>query len=100
MSESLLEYAVATVDQMNSISSKDFAPYFVERKSAYFHLYSGGLVTSSSHGADFFQNVIRYWDAPDTYYTPKGSGTLSKVIPDDDYENNFVRILKANKKAK
>ncbi len=94
---SLLDYAIETVKNMETISSVDFAKYFIKRKCESFHLYNEGLITSSSHGADFFQNIIKYWDNPDLYYTPKGQGTLSSKIPSDDYEYNFIKLLKNNK---
>ncbi|MEK6881461.1 MAG: hypothetical protein AABY22_17695 [Nanoarchaeota archaeon] len=93
----LLEFAKETVKAMESISSKNFASYFVKRKSEYFHAYSNGWVTSSSHGISFFENVIKFWDDPDSYYTPTEKN-LNK-IGTDDYEYNFIRILKHNQKC-
>lgn len=92
----LLEFAKETVKEMESISSSDFASYFVNRKSEYFKKYSNGLVSSSSHGISFFENVIKFWDNPDSYYTPEEKN-INK-IGSDDYEYNFIRILKHNKK--
>lgn len=64
-----------------------------------------GIVLSSSHGIDYFKNVIKYWDNPSSYYTPMDKKTLNSKNPKPlvlkspteivhgDYEQEFVRLL-------
>ena len=98
----LLEFAIQTVDKLSKINDSTFASQFVEAKSHCFHTYQKGHVTSNSHGISFFDNVIKFWDNPDSYYTPKDTkgniiDTTKKEVAKDDYEYNFIRILKFNK---
>ena len=87
---SLLEFATETVAEMKSIASKDFAKYFIQRKIICYHRYHGGLITSSAHGIDFFQNIIKFWNEPETYCKRQGKA-------EDDYEYNFVILINKNK---
>lgn len=98
----LLEFSIKVSEELKQLSGTDFATHFIKTRSHCFHTYQKGFVTSSSHGIDFYDNVIKFWDNPDAYYVPKDKNgkpidTLKKEIPRDDYEYNFVRILKLNK---
>lgn len=98
----LLEFARETSQKLNSINDSSFASAFIEAKGICFHQYQKGLITSNSHGINFFDNVIKFWDNPDSYYIPKDKkdnpiDTTKKEIPKSDYEYNFIRILKLNK---
>ena len=116
----LLEYAIETESLLESCSVKEFASLYVKRKmectGAYQHwttLSKNGeeihhwIINSSSHGIDFFKNVIKYWDDPHSYYQiKKKNGEIDKSVTDytlertgdkADYEYNFVRLLLINK---
>lgn len=88
----LLEYSIETIETMNQIQSgEEFAKYFVQRKCECYMLFSNGLITSTSHGIDFFNNVIKYWDNPHEYKKTKEKNVV-------DYEYNFVQLIINNKK--
>lgn len=98
----LLEFAKKTIKELEQIKDGDFAAAFVKAKVFCFHNYQNGLVTSNSHGLSYFENIVKYWDDPDSYYTPldKKNNPISmdkreKLV--GDYEYNFIKILKANK---
>ena len=124
----LLEYAIETEELLENCSAKEFSSIYIKRKGESFDKYShwttpskkeGGedihhyIITSNSHGIDFFKNVIKYWDDPHGYYqimkkNGKGEPTdeIDKSITDytlertgdkTDYEYNFVRLLLLNK---
>ena len=88
----LLEYAKETLFQMNKIQSgEEFAKFFVARKCECFLLFGKGTVTSTSHGLEYFQNIIKYWECPTAYKKLKEKAGV-------DYEYNFVQMLIENKK--
>ncbi len=90
----LLEYAQKTVlDLEKAKSDENFASIFIEAKMKCFKLYHNQIITSSSHGINFFNNIIKYWDNPDSYYTPDTK--YKKIEP--DYEQNFITLLNHNK---
>ena len=100
----LLEFSKQTIEKLSKINDSTFATHFIEAKSHCFHTYQNNMVTSNSHGISFFDNVIKFWDNPDSYYIPldkkgKPIDLSKKEIPKDDYEYNFIRILKFNKEA-
>ena len=89
----LLEFAKDTVARMDAIQSGEFAKFYLARKSEYFWKYNPDqLITSSSHGIDFFHNVIKFWDEPEKYREKPKKG-------EEYYEYNFVLILQKNKSA-
>ena len=55
----LLEFSIETEENLNKLSGKEYAQYFVKRRSKCWNLYQKGLVTSSSHGADFFKKYYK-----------------------------------------
>lgn len=96
--ENLLEFANRVQNELDS-SNENFAKKFIDYKLTCFDLYQKGIVTSASHGIDFFKNVIFYWDNPDQYVVDKEDKLKKEGIKDklDVYEHNFVKILKLNK---
>ena len=102
ISMGLLEFAKKTIKELEQIKDGSFAAAFVEAKVFCFHNYHNGLVTSNSHGLGYFENVVKYWDDPDSYYVPKDKN--NNIVPmnkrdalTQDYEYNFIKILKLNK---
>ena len=98
----LLEFSKATVEKFDSITDGTFATTFMQAKSEYYTKYANNIICSNSHGISFFENVIKFWDNPDSYYQPKDKkgnpiDPAKKEIPKDDYEYNFIRVLKFNK---
>jgi len=83
----LLEHAIQIQNNLDNCMPKEFARLFIMAKDEFFHLYNKGLINSSSHGIDYFKNIINYWDNPDSYCDDE------KNI----YEYNFVKLLKQNK---
>jgi hypothetical protein len=100
----LLEFCKQTSQRLNGINDSSFATVYIEAKHFYFHNFSGRQITSNSHGIEFFDNVIKFWGDPDSYYTPRDKKDKpidpeKTPIAYDDYEYNFIRILKLNKEA-
>ncbi len=93
---SLLEFAKTAITILDTCSADSFAETFVKLKVTYWHEYSNGLVCSNSHGIEFFNNIIKYWDNPDTYYT-RDPKQPKKKQDEVDYEENFIGIIKNNK---
>lgn len=88
----LLQFATSAAMELDNINNgKDFARRFVELKSCCFRTYQHDLVTSNSHGLDFFHNIVKYWDHPEAYAKPPEKKS------DVDYEWNFVLVLRKNK---
>lgn len=83
----LLEYSIQTQNLLDNCNPKDYAKLFIEAKLKCYDLYYKGIINSSSHGIDFFKNVIKFWDNPDSYCNNEKN----------TYEYNFVKILKQNK---
>ncbi len=94
--QNFLEYATEVSNNLKVIPSKNFAQYFVESKMKCFRLYQNGIITGNSHGVSFFDNVIQYWENPESYYKETKENKNSKK-DESNYEYNFVRILLANK---
>ena len=100
----LLQFAKETSEKLKLINDNSFAIHFVKAKQTCFNKYQNWYISSNSHGISFFDNIIKFWDNPDSYYTPldkKGNpiDISKKEILRDDYEYNFIRILKINKEA-
>ena len=100
----LLEFAKITKEKLDSIADNTFAKAFIEAKIFYCLNYGGRYIASNSHGINFFDNIINFWDNPDAYYAPKDKegkpiDISNKEMPKDDYEYNFIRILRLNKEA-
>lgn len=83
----LLEYAIQIQYNLDNCIPKEFAQLFIKAKTECFHLYQKGLINSSSHGIDFFKNIINFWENPDSYCNDEKN----------TYEYNFVKLLKQNK---
>ncbi len=115
----LLEFAIEAEKQLNTPGlGANFASLYLKlRCESYnkFHtLYENGtgtpskdpdnlnkgIILSSSHGIDYFKNIIKYWENPLSYYTPKNHKTNKPItlkspsqIVHGDYEQEFVRLL-------
>lgn len=88
----LYDFAIETKKELDNANSVEYSTLFVNKKIECFNKYHNGLITSNSHGLEFFDNIIKYWNKPDSYYTKKDIS--SKNV---DYEYNFILILKNNK---
>lgn len=118
----LLEFAIEAEEKLNTPGLRTkFASLYLELRGESwnkFHtLYESGtstpskdpenpnrgIVLSSSHGIDYFKNIIKYWDNPSSYYTPLDNKNPKKPKPlilkspsqivHGDYEQEFVRLL-------
>lgn len=97
---SLLQDAKIARSYLNVISDKDFAKEFVLFRGNFFKKYHNNLIISNSHGINYFDNVVKYWDNPISYIeklTQKDIDNYQKQKCKDDYEKNFVLILIQNK---
>lgn len=93
---SLLDFAKSAIQILNNCDADLFADTFIKLKVTYWHEYSNGLICSNSHGINFFDNIVKYWDEPDTYYT-RDTKQPKKKQDEIDYEENFIGIIKNNK---
>lgn len=119
----LLEYAIETRNALDVIPQEEFSGYFTKRKMEAFHLFhlcdsckkdkelqrrgeksnhkdclvcNRGLIMSTSQGISFFDNIIKFWDNPQSFFQrdkkEKYSDNMFEV-----YEENFIRLLELNK---
>lgn len=95
----LLEFAIQTQKEFDECEPKNFSKLYIKKHGEKWFPYHFGIITSL-HGIDFFNNVIKYWDDPHSYYTPAiiPTNPLTEII--GDYEYNFVRLLLINKNSK
>jgi hypothetical protein len=97
---SLLKDAKIARSYLNVIDVKDFAKEFVLFRGNFFKKYHNGLVISNSHGINYFENVVKYWNNPISYIENLSEKELQKYKNGkqrDDYEKNFILILLENK---
>lgn len=59
---SMKEFCIETILLLNKCSMDDWAKVFVERRMQFQRDYGNGLVLSTSHGIDFFENVLACLD--------------------------------------
>lgn len=83
------QHAEYVVGLLNNATT-DFKDIYIYWKLVFFKKYHNGLITSSSHGISYFDNIIKYWDNPKDYCSMPKKG-------EDSYEYNFVSILNKNK---
>lgn len=57
MNTEMVEFAKAVKDLLDTVSKDLFAPLFVESRMEFTRRYSKGIC-STSHGLEFFENVI------------------------------------------
>lgn len=88
----LFQFAVNAKAKLNNAEISQYASLFVQLKSECYHTYQNGLIQSGTHGIDFFSNIIKYWEQPDSYPLPKEK--IGRI-----YEENFITLLKQNKNA-
>ena len=84
----LLKYSLDTISMLEKVEAKDFAALYVKRRAEVFVLFGNGFITSTAHGIDFFNNVIKYIENPNEY--------RETVNGKSEYESNFREILKLN----
>lgn len=83
----LLNFAITVERQLYDCSPEEFAETFMFFKGLYWDTYANNFICSSSHGIDFFKNIISYWEIPEKYCNDKQL----------TYEYNFVLMLNSNK---
>jgi hypothetical protein len=95
----LKEYAEKTIQILEHLKGVEYAKYFIDRKCKRFKFF-GKQITSTAHGIDFFDNIVKYWDDPDSYLKSIKGRIIDKdaIKKGRDYELNFVLLLKQNKK--
>ena len=97
---SLLSDAKVARSWLNVVDIKNFAREFVLIRGNFFKAYHNGLIISNSHGINYFDNVVKYWDNPISYIENLTEKELEKYINGksrDDYEKIFILILLENK---
>lgn len=90
----MLNYVSRTRYILKNCKTKDYATLFVKHKSEFYNLYlkEEKLITSSSHGINFFDNIMKYYDSPEDYQEV-GRKQNNKPISDTKYEDNFKKII-------
>lgn len=69
--------------KLSTLKNEEWARTFCELRVEFHRKYSNGLVFSTFHGVDFFNNVINCLDRAE--WTEKG-----------EYGNNFRKLIKNN----
>ena len=77
---------------LEKCKKSDFADLYVKYRMESYKIFHNGLILSASHGIDYFNNIIKYYENPDEWLN-WGDKDRRKSI----YENNFVLLLKNNK---
>ncbi len=76
------DYARAAIDVLRVLRGESYAVAFVELRMAFHQHYGHGLICSTSHGIDFFENILAGPEAWDE------EGELG---------DNFRKLFKLNK---
>lgn len=87
---------------LNDVSDKEFAKEFVLIRGNFFKKFHNDLIISNSHGINYFDNVVKYFENPISYIDGLSEKELEKYKNGkqrDDYEKNFILILLENKKC-
>ena len=84
----LKTYAENAIKELNKCEPKDFAKKYIELRTKSFYTFHNKLIISSSHGIDYFSNIIKFIDNPTSW--------SSKPITKPDYEYNFTKLLIEN----
>lgn len=107
--KNLYEFALYAEEVLSNpmLPASSFSRIFLEIKSECWRKFNKGIVCSSSHGIDYFKNIIKFWENPYSYYQlKKPNGEIDTTVKDytqerkgdfTDYEYNFVRFLLLNK---
>ncbi len=86
----LFNFAIHAQFLLDSCNSKDYAKLFCFLKTELYHKYQKGLILSTSHGIDIFNNIIKYYDNPLQYKIDH------KIDSKSQYESNFMLLLQQN----
>lgn len=85
---SFLEFCKETLDLLENCGSAEFAPLYVKRRNEAFQMFHNGLICSTSHGINYFNNVVNFIENPDGY--------KETVSGKSEYEENFRNVLRNN----
>lgn len=96
--KNLYQYTLDVIERLNSCPVKNYGESFVSEKFKFFEIFQREkkIIFSSSHGIDFFNNIIKYWDNPDEYKEVERDKE-GKPKGDLKYENNFINFIKQHK---
>lgn len=77
------QFCLNAIEQLDKCHPRDWASLFVNLKMEFFRKYQRGLICSTSHGIDWFHNIIdclngKEWSVEDH----KG-----------EFENNFRKLI-------
>jgi hypothetical protein len=86
----LYNFAKHCQNVLDSCENKDFADLFIYFKTELYHKYQKGLILSTSHGIDIFNNIIKYYDNAHQYKID------FKIDSKSQYELNFMLLLMNN----
>lgn len=56
------QHCLSVIKELKNCHKERWAEIFVARRIQFARLWSGGLIFSTSHGADFFDNVVACLD--------------------------------------
>jgi len=88
----ILEFAVYAIIELEA--SQNYADDFVRLRMESFRNFHNGIIISSSHGAGYFQNVVKAFinkDYLETYYEKDPKKRK------DNYEHNFYQLITDSK---
>lgn len=90
----MLNYVSRTRYILQNCKPNEFSSLYVKHKSEFYNLYlrDQKLITSSSHGISFFDNIMKYYENPEGY-TEVERNKSGNPIGDTRYEDNFKKII-------
>jgi hypothetical protein len=92
----MINFCKKTIEELDFLTSSKFAERYILRKCEFYHKFQNELITSSYHGLDFFSNIIKYYEDPDSYRLIFQENRTKKL--QSIYEENFITLIKNNKK--
>lgn len=75
------EFSQKSISILENTDSKNWAKVFVELKTEFWRKYAKGLIFSTTHGIDFFENVLNCLDG-------------AKWKEEGEYGDNFRKLIK------
>jgi hypothetical protein len=76
------------IAKLNSVSTAEWANTFVELRMEFHRKFSRGIITSTWHGTDFFNNVL---------FCLNGGDVNDLKEPVGEYRTNFKKIIDIGK---
>jgi len=78
------QFCLNAISTLENVNPKDFGKMFVELRMEFARKHSGGLIFSTFHGVEFFENIINCLNGM-TWEEEKG-----------EFGNNFRKLIERN----